>query len=370
MTKRILKEFKLTEISAVDKPAQAPAVATIMKRNDDAITKRYLLTTGNIGHSHLLYMDKWDTVNGGGETSWTEGHDHPFVINEDGSITIGEALGHTHEISTNVSDIIKNGLSEDMVTEVLALTKSSFDKPNSAELGGSKPAHKEELHMPDISKAEHQTALDQITSLKKSLAIAVALGAMNDLTKSHYQTLSEADQTAFISKSTAEQDEVITKALEANAVIFTSADGTEFRKSDDPRMVAMAKRADEADAALAKSQEQAADLAIEKRATSEFSNLPGEVASQVALLKAVAGIENKESREAVEGILKSHNANLSSVTMTLGSSEVNKAAGNAGAELDNLAKAHVAANPTVTYLDAYDVVANANPELYNKAVAG
>ena len=122
---------------------------------------------------------------------------------------------------------------------------------------------------------------------------------MNDLTKSHYQTLSEADQTAFISKSTAEQDEVITKALEANAVIFTSADGTEFRKSDDPRMVAMAKRADEADAALAKSQEQAADLAIETRATSEFSNLPGEVASQVDLLKAVAGIENKESREAV-----------------------------------------------------------------------
>lgn len=102
--KRIMRTFKLNEISAVDRPAQAHAKMTIMKRADDSVEKLILLTSEDEGHQHSINIDSWDLEQGGGHTSHAGGdatdggHSHAYVMNVDGSITISVNDGHSHSL--------------------------------------------------------------------------------------------------------------------------------------------------------------------------------------------------------------------------------------------------------------------------------
>lgn len=113
--KRIMRTFKINEISAVDYGAQEPAKAVLIKRaydgkdpkgkkkkKKDMVEKMLILTSEDEGHQHVLYLDMDSIRHGGGHTSYASGspdqhgHDHPYVINSDGSITIAADNGHTH----------------------------------------------------------------------------------------------------------------------------------------------------------------------------------------------------------------------------------------------------------------------------------
>lgn len=100
----IMKEFTLTEISAVDTGAQEGAVAVLMKRTDNTLVEKLVVLTSSVqDHQHAVDLHSYNFEDGGGMTSWqgetTESqHNHDFVINADGTITIGEANGHTHEV--------------------------------------------------------------------------------------------------------------------------------------------------------------------------------------------------------------------------------------------------------------------------------
>lgn len=104
--RKIMKEFVMNEISAVDYGAQAPALAVLMKRrsNDDEVEKLVVLTDSVDGHQHAVYLRSWTFEEGGGETSESTSdgesgeHCHPFVVNVDGTLTIGEANGHVHTV--------------------------------------------------------------------------------------------------------------------------------------------------------------------------------------------------------------------------------------------------------------------------------
>ena len=161
--RRRMKKFTITELSAVDRPAQEGALVTIMKRDDsgddgdlekvlmaprssekrgdfvsrfmgnDAMKREFperdqrlavanrqfltkknyggldksfdripVLTSAEDGHTHIV----WVTGRRGGETTFGmspgedgRNHDHPWVIEVDGSLTIGENDGHTHTIA-------------------------------------------------------------------------------------------------------------------------------------------------------------------------------------------------------------------------------------------------------------------------------
>jgi len=102
--RRIMKELKINEISSVDSPAQQGAVALIMKRDtpEELTEKVMILTSADEGHQHTVSIDIRDVTEGGGSTGYslTEdaemSHDHAFMINADGSITIAENNGHSH----------------------------------------------------------------------------------------------------------------------------------------------------------------------------------------------------------------------------------------------------------------------------------
>lgn len=110
MSKKIMRAFKINEISAVDQPAQQGAKAVLMKRHDDSIEdedlvveKKAALTTSEEGHAHIIYC----LEESGGTTSYSKmpgddkemcGHSHPYIVTDEGKVIIGEAEGHTHTV--------------------------------------------------------------------------------------------------------------------------------------------------------------------------------------------------------------------------------------------------------------------------------
>jgi hypothetical protein len=95
--KKIMRKFKMNEISAVDKPAQEGALAVIMKRAIKAV----LTAPDDSGHSHIVYLENNIDTTSYNNDEGGIGHSHPYVVNPDGSIRIAESDGHTHEIDSD-----------------------------------------------------------------------------------------------------------------------------------------------------------------------------------------------------------------------------------------------------------------------------
>lgn len=112
--KKIMKEFVIKEISAVDYGAQTPAKAVLMKRDDhgtdDRLEKLVVITSQELGHQHALFIGAYELEEGGGTTRYAlsesngmeeqEEHNHPYVIESDGTISIGMTAGHTHTLDS------------------------------------------------------------------------------------------------------------------------------------------------------------------------------------------------------------------------------------------------------------------------------
>lgn len=106
--RRIMRAFKLNEISAVDVPAQAGARAVIMKRDGDAgdeldelLKCASLITSPFEGHGHILAVaDPAGALLTGGMTapSGRDRHVHPWIVSKSGRIVVGEAAGHVHDV--------------------------------------------------------------------------------------------------------------------------------------------------------------------------------------------------------------------------------------------------------------------------------
>lgn len=344
MAKKIMRKFTINEISAVDIPAQSGARTVIMKRSED-ITKRIKLTTSVEGHSHLID----DSLNyEGGETSWNKseeeeyGHSHPWVRNSDGSITIGESEGHTHKIVDNT------------------WKKNPPGGPDDANPTGSAGGKTKENSMTsEVEKAAQATADKAVADLalvQKQLATAIAVSELNDVAKAHYQTLNAEQKEAFLAKSAAERTAELEALKSADPVVYKAANGMEFRKSDDPRLVAMAEESDK-NAKLAKAaQEDAANAVFAKRAQDELKHLPGDEVVKVAVLKAIDGIADEAIRTKATEMLKANDAGLSEALKTRGVGKSSVEAGDAETKLNNLAKKHQEANAGMSFEKAFTAV--------------
>lgn len=357
--RNIMRKFRIGEISAVDRPAQEGGVATLMKRNnvtvEDDINKRYVLSSGNEGHSHLISLNEHALFAMGGETSWTNGHDHPFVINDNGTITIGTSADHDHSIEVDPTLVLKGDYNTS--NDKKSKRKNSTNK--AANQGGS--AH-EDAVMPN------KDAENELATLKADLVKANSILALNSVQKAYYENLSDDAKVDFLSKSDTEREAVITASKAADPIVYTAKDGTEYRKSDDARFVALAKQSDEDREKLEKSEAKNEQLAFEKQAKEELGHLTGKPETHVAIIKALNGIKDEAIRTEAFSVVKSHNETLNSAFTTKGSSVISKGDnGDAGAELDSLAKTYQK-KETVDYFTAYEAVSKANPELYAKAV--
>lgn len=372
--RRRMEKFRIDEISSVDRPAQSPALSVIMKRDDQDIDKAGdavdMLTSSEEGHQHGISVGAVE----GGEiylTIWYGGedgesrHDHQAVINSDGSINVQENLGHTHEID---GDELRNILFSRMANK-----RANEDEQipevnkNAADNGGGQGTGDK-----DMSKTDNTAELDAVTKkanqLEADLKVAKAFGELTDDQKTYYGKLDGDAKTAFLAKSATERQAELDNFAKADPVVYEAIDGTEYRKSDDSRLVSMAKRADEQHKALIKADEERRDAEFTKRAETELSNLPGTTETHVAMLKAFETIEDETVRTAAFDVLKANNAKMASAFKTVGTTEISKAAsGDAQAELEQKAKDYQKQHE-VDYYTAYAKVCDAEPDLYAKAM--
>jgi len=246
---------------------------------------------------------------------------------------------------------------------------------------------KKEAQMPKTAEelqAELTTMADDLAKANDLVKQAEKLAELTDGETEHMKSLDDKAKDLFLAKSaedrTAEVNEAIEKSKEADPVIYKSVAGDVYRKSDDARLVEMAKRDDAREAELKKMRDDATDAAFEKSGSLDFAKFKGTPSVKGALAKSVAGIQDEATRNEVKEMLKAaHNA----VGLTL--KEVGTSADNysdddtptAGTEvakaeskLDELAKAYAKENK-VDYSKAYtNVLATEEGQgLYAKTVA-
>lgn len=339
--KRVMRKFKINEISAVDKPAQDGARMTIMKRADEVI-KGMRLTTSVEGHSHLII----ETTAQGGETSWAKaegseyGHSHPWIRNDDGTITVGEAEGHTHElVDTRFLPVDKT---EESSNDAVTKTAESLGTTTK-----ESTMNEEEL------KALVEKSAKELETLKSQLATAESFGKLSDAEKSFYDSLDEAQKAEFLVKSSEDRAAAVEAVKSSNPVVYKSIDGIEFRKSDDPRLVEMAKRSDAQSKELEIEKAKREDAEFSKRAQTELTHLPGDEATKVAVLKAVDTIKDAATKTKALELLKANNAAMAKAFEKKGTAE--GADNSADAKLDALAKQH-AETHKVSFAKAYSEV--------------
>jgi len=378
---RTMVMTKLTAVALTARGANPHADVTFFKSHKDDTIQPVdksgdlvdLLTSSNEGHQHGirvrfyedgLYLDVGYASGNASDSS----HYHSVVIDAAGNFVVSENDGHTHDISA---------------VEVQSFLLGSLNKTfDYLENHGNVSDLEDSLSKTTVFKTlgeDRMTLEEQLAKAKKDLGIAktalkaaVKLGGLTDTEKSHHAKLGEEGQESFLGKSHTERALDIEEALKADPVIYTDESGTEFRKSDDPRMVSMAKQNDQLTKRLNSEVEAGAVAKLAKRADEELGNLTGSVETRSAILKSVDAIEDEALRtEAMKTLTASNTAAGSAfVAKGKGGPSSVSAGGSADDQLDVLAKEHLAANADSTFAKSYQAVlaTPAGEALYNESL--
>lgn len=348
--RRVMKDLTLGEISLVDQPMQDPARVAILKRASDNsdVLKRIAITSMAAGHAHsVLTANFQGGENRIGQTSYVDGHAHDWVMDEAGNIFIADAQGHNHGIAV----LTKN--------QVGAPAAGSDNNPAGTNKAATSGAENDTM-TPEQLAALQKAADDnkqKVAELEKANARSQSILKLSRDQREHFDTLkSVSEQDAFLAQNGEQRDAVIKNLRDADPVVYTTAEGTQIRKSAGEVLISMAKRNDQLAQELAKSAALAKQADLEKRAGTELPNLGGDVMTKAALLGAVDGISDTVIRGKVLETLKAHDAGLGKAFQRVGStgSNVEKSASD---RLDDMAKAWAEKNK-VTLAKAYNEVLN------------
>jgi hypothetical protein len=208
----------------------------------------------------------------------------------------------------------------------------------------------------DPKKKTEKTAAE-IEQIELQLALSKIWGSFDDATRAYFGPLDAAAKAAFVAKSAEERKADVAKAAKAapsdDEVLYTDAEGNRYTKRSDPNTIALAKRADTAEATLKKER-------LEKRAKDELGHLAGTTSGKAALLEAVEKIVDPALREQALKALKSGEFALSKGFATFGTQEGDDEAeaGEGAPALAKLEKAvrKLAKDEKVTEAVAYDRV--------------
>lgn len=349
-----------------------------------AFSKQAQLLSEVDGHTHLLddtCMDNHTSYEKAPEDEY--GHAHPWVRNSDGSITIGAVDGHTHELTAQKREFSSDERDK-LAEEGEAMPDGSFPIKTAADLEnalhdfgradesrrkavahhiarrakalglsdklpsegafadelGKAAEGQESTTMTDAEKAAIDAANKRAESLETELKIQKSINGLNTAERTHFDSLNEQDRTAFLAKSALDRKAEMERSANDNPVVFTNSDGVEFRKNDGAKLIAIAKQAD-ADRKLARDATAAlTEQALQKRASDDLGNLPGEMNVKTALLKAVDGIADEATRKSALALLKAGNDGIAKAFKRAGTTSIPSHGGDAAEQLESLAKRH------------------------------
>lgn len=321
---RILHKFKLDEISTVDRPAQVGAKMVLMKRDNLAVAKGAFVEALQELKVEQAVSEAlnglWETQSALREAICEIIEDPEEYPDQKAAITVALA-----EFSAEVQAMV-----------------ASAAAPVAAAAGGGEPPSDDSatknLKLPEEGTPMSKTMEEINAELTAQLAKAEAYGRLTDIEKAHCNSLPAIEQETFLKMDTGARANVLAKVAEANPVVYTTSDGAEFRKNDDPRLVAMAKQADENLKVAKAAQDKADTMEFEKRAGDELNNMPGETPAKVALLKAINGITDEAIRTQINQLIKAGNDSLAGAFEKRGTSATSS--GGATETLEAMAKAY------------------------------
>lgn len=371
--RRIMRALKIDEISAVDNPAQSLATMAIMKRASEASDQ----AASELAKS--LEAVDFDTVLAAREAAETAEEvveslrekwsalQSAFI-----SIAMDESTGAPQKIpllqeslrqfidslseqSSEIADSLNKALAAvpalaellppgsegdlsmtDAEKRQLAeLQKTIEDLTKKLEAATSKEAAKKAAQLTEeLTKAQDELAevTKKLEAIEAEKAEAVAKASMTDAEKAFCADMPPAEKAKFMTMSPADRAKAMKKSADSDPVVYKSeSTGEEFRKSDDPRLVKMAKQADE-DRALAKAEREARENAeFAKRADDELGVFSEEVAKRGEKIEVIRAISKMDEgpRTAITKMLAVGGKAITAAFDTIGhrGEEVAKAAG-------------------------------------------
>lgn len=398
--RRIMRKFRITELSAVDKPAQEGAEVAIMKRataqEDEQmrIAKKKGMPVPKADEAkkdfvaracdHPMMKDEYPALKDR-RSAASDMHDaHLADLAEDAG-TEAEESGEQEELPAGGAEkrapYWKAEFSaeqrQNLAESGAAMSDGSFPIRNKSDLenalhaqGRAKDVDAARRHIKARAKELGLESMlpDSFGGTKKSANQGDEM-ELQELTKrvaSLEAELAEAQKVAKMSdaEKAAAQDAT-------NPVVFKSADGTSFRKNDDPRLVAQAQRIDALAKSSTEANEKAAMADFAKRAATELTHLPGDVVAKAALLRAVSGISDEAARKGVETLLRAHDSGMAAAFKRSGTSQVPTTGVTPAAQLDTLAK-NLVETKKIPYGKAYEEILKSaeGKALYEQTTVG
>ena len=375
---RVMKEFRIDELSGVRVPAQRGAGVVIMKRDGSAparpgeVEKGCLvdMVTGEAdGHVHGINIWNHDGdislyVMGARSGEDEYEHDHCVLRRPDGTYAVVENAGHTHTLDTVA-------LAAAMMGTVAKTVDARVWTSSGTEFAPGVSSNTVIVGAERHNEGSGAMNDKEIAALKAENERLEAIVKMSAEHRSYYEALDADGQAQFIKRSETDRTAVIEIARraqeDADPVVYTTRDGVDIRKSDGAGALAMAKSADALRGELADVRDENSKLVgaavvadLQKRAAVELSNLPGSIEHRAALLKAVDGIPDEDARATAMAALKSQNDGLAPIFKMAGigaaSDPVGTAQDTAQRRLDELTKSHQEAHPDVSFAVAQDAV--------------
>jgi hypothetical protein len=221
------------------------------------------------------------------------------------------------------SSAVDDASDDPIETEEIEMTKKTDDAA-----AGSEAVTKEQLEAVQKERDEVQKRAERAESINK----------LTNEQRDYFAKLAEDKQDEFLAKSSDGRDQELAEAKEADKIVFKSKSGDVYRQSDDPRLVKMAREREEDRARIEKSEQEASDLKLRKRATEDLPNLPGTVEVRMSILKSIDKLPEDEQKPALEA-LQARNAEMASAFTTNGRKiEVGEDGASASDQLDAMAK--------------------------------
>lgn len=316
--KNIMREFTISELSAVDRPAQAHARVALMKRADDdesfgeglaELQERLLELAEKAGvkkqkatKAEANYREAGGSERCGACEHFDGAGGCSVVA---GQISASDTCDYFEQGDSPMTEAEKKQLAE--------LEKTIQDLTKKLEAAtASEPAKK---------AAELQDAVETLTkkleAAEAEKATALAKAGMSDSEKGYAAGLEGEAKTKFMNCTPAERKKLMSKAADDDPVVYKADDGQEFRKSDDPRLVAMAKRADEQAKKADSERESRETLEHTKRAEDFLKNFSGEAAEKVDVVRAISKMAEKP-RAALEKMLEAGGKAIAAAFETIG----------------------------------------------------
>ena len=343
--RKIITKLSVSEVSAVDSPAQASATVVLIKRHTPPDSNEWAVVKG-------MFMDALEDIESRNTSdNWRDNLTPTQQVLEqlsDSNWALRDSLETLIKYDLPAKKkAVKSIASEyhEKVSDMFGQITSLISKRGNLTMTKEEMAAQQEEIAAAVAKALGDKVDEDGTAkiaeavakaLEPTLAKSADLVRISQMKPEHQEYLSDVEKSAgftdeqkaelrkkFIAEGTTDEArEKVVKAWGETAEVFKAADGTILKRSElgnayDP-LVAQIKKNEETTNELDALKKQNADADMIAKNRTEFPNLPGDDEARLAIEKTMAGLD-EEAGKKVREMLKASNTAITKQFETFGS---------------------------------------------------